>query len=114
VGAAGHGWFTAVPSLPADPERGLRGLRPAPGPRGIYVEDPDAVGAAWTEALSGLRPSVVVFRTDPAVPPIPPHATWDQIVKAAESVLRGDSDRVDVIKEGVKNKLAELLPDSSH
>lgn len=47
------------------------------------------------------------------MPPIPPHATWDQIVKAAESVLRDDSDRVDVIKEGVKSKLAELLPDSS-
>jgi pyruvate dehydrogenase (quinone) len=80
---------------------------------GIYVEDPDDVGPAWTEALGTRRPRVVVFRTDPAVPPIPPHATWDQIVKAAESVLRDDSDRVDVIKEGVKSKLAELLPDSS-
>jgi hypothetical protein len=29
-------------------------------------------------------------------------------------VLCGDSDRVDVIKEGVKSMLAELLPDSSH
>jgi pyruvate dehydrogenase (quinone) len=80
---------------------------------GIYVEDPDDVGPAWTEALGTRRPCVVVFRTDPAVPPIPPYATWDQIVKAAESVLRDDSDRVDVIKEGVKSKLAELLPDSS-
>ena len=45
------------------------------------------------------------FIPDPAIPPIPPHATWDQLVMATESVARGDSDRVDVIKEGVKSKM---------
>ena len=45
-----------------------------------------------------------------AVPPIPPHATWDQLIKSTASVVRGDSDRVDVIKEGVKSKLQEVLP----
>ena len=53
---------------------------------------------------------MVVFRTDPAVPPIPPHATWDQISKAAQSLVRGDSDRLDVVKEGVKSALAGVLP----
>jgi pyruvate dehydrogenase (quinone) len=80
------------------------------GLHAIHVEDPAAVSAAWAEAWSQRRPCVVVFRTDPAVPPIPPHATWDQIHKAAQSVVRGDSDRLDVIKEGVKSKLAEVLP----
>ncbi|HEU4330150.1 MAG TPA: thiamine pyrophosphate-requiring protein [Lapillicoccus sp.] len=80
---------------------------------GIYVEHPDDVGPAWTEALGTRRPCVIVFRTDPAVPPIPPHATWDQMVKAAESIVRGDSDRLDVIKEGVRSKLAEVLPGRS-
>jgi len=32
------------------------------------------------------------------------------MLDAAESVARGDSDRLDVIKEGVKSKLAEVLP----
>ncbi len=77
---------------------------------GITVEDPDRVAAAWDEALASTRPVVIVFQTDPAVPPIPPHATLDQIENAAESVVRGDSDRVDMIKEGVKSKLAEVLP----
>jgi hypothetical protein len=27
-----------------------------------------------------------------------------------ESIVRGDSDRVDVIKEGVKSKVQEFLP----
>ncbi|MGV1009649.1 MAG: thiamine pyrophosphate-requiring protein [Dermatophilaceae bacterium] len=80
------------------------------GLHGILVERPGDVGPGWTEALGQQRPCVIVVRTDPAVPPIPPHATWDQIVKAAESVVRGDSDRIDVIKQGVKSKLAEVLP----
>jgi pyruvate dehydrogenase (quinone) len=53
---------------------------------------------------------VVEFRTDPAVPPIPPHATWDQIEKALESIVRGDSDRGAMIKEGFKSKVQEFLP----
>ena len=60
--------------------------------------------------MAADRPCVVEFRTDPAVPPIPPHATWDQIEKALESIVRGDTDRVDVIKEGVKAKLARVPP----
>jgi pyruvate dehydrogenase (quinone) len=44
------------------------------------------------------------------VPPIPPHATWDQVINATESIVRGDSDRVNMIKEGVKSKLRDLLP----
>ncbi len=53
---------------------------------------------------------MIEFNADPAVPPIPPHATWDQLVQSAESILRGDSDRVDVITEGVKSALADVLP----
>jgi hypothetical protein len=56
----------------------------------------------------------VEFLTDPAVPPIPPHASWDQLEKALKSVVRGDSDRVDVIKEGVKSKIQEFLPGTKH
>jgi pyruvate dehydrogenase (quinone) len=78
--------------------------------QGLDVSDPDDVPAAWDEAIAARRPCVIEFHTDPAVPPIPPHATWDQVLKAAESVARGDSDRVNMIKEGVKAKLQEILP----
>lgn len=80
------------------------------GLQAVSCTDPDEVAASWAEALDARRPCVVVFTTDPAVPPIPPHATWEQVTNAAESVIRGDTDRVDVIKEGVKSKLAEVLP----
>jgi pyruvate dehydrogenase (quinone) len=77
---------------------------------GVKVEKPADVTNAWEQALAADRPCVVEFVTDPAVPPIPPHATWDQMEKALESIVRGDSDRWDVVKEGVKAKMQEFLP----
>jgi len=77
---------------------------------GILAAKPEEVAPAWEEALAADRPCVVEFLTDPAVPPIPPHATWDQLEKALASIVRGDSDRVDVIKEGVKAKIQDFLP----
>jgi pyruvate dehydrogenase (quinone) len=77
---------------------------------GVRVDTPERIGAAWDEALAADRPYLLEFRTDPAVPPIPPHATWEQIENAAEAMIRGDSDRWDVIKEGVKLKAQEFLP----
>ena len=77
---------------------------------GISVDKPEQVEAAWRQALAADRPCVIEFRTDPAVPPIPPHADWDQAVATAKSVLHGDSDRTGMVKQGVKAKLAEFLP----
>ena len=49
-------------------------------------------------------------RCDPNVPPIPPHATFEQAKNAAKAMLHGDEDRWGVIKEGVKTKVQEFLP----
>ncbi|RSS72766.1 thiamine pyrophosphate-requiring protein [Streptomyces sp. WAC06614] len=77
---------------------------------GERVEEPGGVAPAWERALAADRPYVIDFRTDPAVPPIPPHATWDQIKSAAASVLLGDSDRAAMVRQGVKAKVQEFLP----
>jgi len=77
---------------------------------GIHVDKPADVAPAWEAALSADRPAVIAFVTDPAVPPIPPHATLDQIEKSALSIARGDADRWDVVKEGLKSKVQEFLP----
>ncbi|MEU6852173.1 thiamine pyrophosphate-requiring protein [Actinacidiphila alni] len=84
------------------------------GLEGVRVEKPGEVLGAWQQALAADRPFVIDFRTDPAVPPIPPHATLDQIEAAASSVLHGDSDRAAVVKQGVKAKVQELLPGRRH
>ncbi|KUL36893.1 thiamine pyrophosphate-binding protein [Streptomyces sp. NRRL F-4489] len=81
---------------------------------GIRVEEPGAVESAWRQALHANRPFVIDFRTDPAVPPIPPHASLDQIEAAAASVLKGDSDRVSMVRQGLKAKVQEMLPHRHH
>jgi pyruvate dehydrogenase (quinone) len=81
---------------------------------GVRVEKPKHVEAAWDRALASDRPFVIDFRTDPAVPPIPPHASLDQITAAASAVLRGDSDRGSMLKQGVKAKVQEMLPGTRH
>jgi pyruvate dehydrogenase (quinone) len=81
---------------------------------GVRVEEPGGVLEAWQRALTAQRPFVIDFRTDPAVPPIPPHASLDQIEAAASAVLHGDSDRAGVLKQGVKAKMQEMLPGRRH
>ncbi|MFI9722025.1 thiamine pyrophosphate-requiring protein [Streptomyces sp. NPDC052396] len=77
---------------------------------GIRVERPEEVADAWREALAADRPAVVEVLTDPAVPPIPPHADWDQIEATAASIIKGDTDRKGMIRQGVKAKIQEFLP----
>ncbi|WP_411122808.1 thiamine pyrophosphate-requiring protein [Streptomyces sp. x-19] len=81
---------------------------------GVRIEEPGGVESAWRRALQADRPCVLDFRTDPAVPPIPPHATLDQIEAAAASVLKGDSDRAAMVKQGFKAKVQEMLPGHRH
>ncbi|PKW27275.1 thiamine pyrophosphate-requiring protein [Phycicoccus duodecadis] len=80
------------------------------GLQAITVTDPDELGAAWDRALSADRPTVLDVHTDPDVPPVPPHATFEQMKDAAESILKGDAHAWGVVKEGVKTKVQELLP----
>jgi pyruvate dehydrogenase (quinone) len=84
------------------------------GLAGVRVEKPKHVESAWKQALSADRPFVIDFRTDPAVPPIPPHASLDQIEAAASAILRGDSDRGSMIRQGFKAKVQEFLPGTRH
>ena len=75
----------------------------------IAVDRPDEIGGAWDRALTAHRPAVLDVRTAPDVPPIPPHATWEQISSLAEAMAEGDENRWDVLKEGAKVKAKELL-----
>ncbi len=80
---------------------------------GITVDEPGQVGPAWDQALAAGRPTVLDVRTDPDVPPIPPHATFEQAKDAAMALLKGDPDRWGVLKEGLLTKAREILPNRS-
>ncbi|MGW0787958.1 thiamine pyrophosphate-requiring protein [Streptomyces sp. NPDC002911] len=98
----------ALPDVPyADFARSI-------GLGGIRVETTDQVEAAWRQALGSDRPFVIDFRTDPAVPPIPPHASREQAEAVVSSIVKGDSDRSGMIKQGIKAKVQEMLPGHRH
>jgi pyruvate dehydrogenase (quinone) len=77
---------------------------------GLQVDDAADLGKAWDAALSADRPFVLDVRCSPDVPPIPPHATLEQMKAMTSSILSGDEDRWSVVKQGVKTKLQEFLP----
>ncbi|MFF3165030.1 thiamine pyrophosphate-requiring protein [Streptomyces sp. NPDC003273] len=84
------------------------------GLTGVLVEKPEEVEAGWRAALEADGPAVIEFVTDPAVPPIPPHASWEQMEATAKSILKGDEDRGSMIKQGLKAKVQEFLPGDKH
>ncbi len=83
------------------------------GLKGIRVDDPAHVGAAWAEALSSDRPVVLEAITDPDVSPLPPHVTLEQAKHFMSAIAHGDSKSVGIIRQGIKQKLQPLLPGDS-
>jgi pyruvate dehydrogenase (quinone) len=73
------------------------------------VDEPDQLGPAWDAALSAAGPTVLDVRCDPEVPPIPPHATFEQFKSVTEAVLKGDPEAFHLVAEGVRTKAQELL-----
>jgi len=73
------------------------------------VTDPADLAGAWAEALAADRPFVLDVHCDPDVPPIPPHATLEQMKNLATALAKGDTSRWGVIKEGIRTKAREVL-----
>ncbi len=92
------------------PDVDYAGFAAGLGLQAIAVDKPEDVGPAWDRALGADRPTVLDVRCDPNVPPVPPHATYEQMKDAAQALMHGDEDRWGVIKQGVKTKLQEFLP----
>ena len=92
------------------PDVDFAGFAASLGLVAMHVDKPDDIAPAWDRALSADRPTVLDVRCDPNVPPVPPHATFDQMKSAASALLHGDEDRWGVLKQGVKTKLQEFLP----
>jgi pyruvate dehydrogenase (quinone) len=80
------------------------------GLHGIRVDDPARVGAGWDEALGADRPVVYEVVTDPEVPPLPPHITFEQAHALASALAHGDVGRRAVVAQSFRQRLAELLP----
>lgn len=80
------------------------------GLKGIYVGREEDVAPAWEEALASDVPVLIDFRTDPDVPPLPPHMTLEQAKKFASALLQGDPNQAGIIKQTAKQLLSGVLP----
>ena len=80
------------------------------GLKGIRVDDPDQVGAAWDQALGADRPVVLEAITDPDVPPLPPHISLEQARAMLTALAKGDVDRRGVIRQTLRDKVEEFIP----
>jgi len=80
------------------------------GLNAIAVDTDDGIAGAWEQALNNDRPTLLDIRCDPEVPPIPPHATYDQIKETASAVLKGDANAWHLMYQGAKTKAQEFVP----
>jgi pyruvate dehydrogenase (quinone) len=78
------------------------------GFKGIRIDAPEQVGPAWDEALDATVPVVIEAVTDPEVPPLPPHITFEQAKNLASALASGDPARGAIIRQAIKGKLQEL------
>ncbi|WLG93506.1 thiamine pyrophosphate-requiring protein [Pseudomonas sp. FP198] len=80
------------------------------GLKGILVDQESDVASAWEQALAAERPVLIEFRTDPDVPPLPPHIKLEQAKKFASTLLQGDPNERGIVVETAKQVLGALLP----
>ncbi|NYD40517.1 thiamine pyrophosphate-requiring protein [Nocardioides panaciterrulae] len=96
------------------PDISYAGFAGSIGLGAIEVKDPEDLAAAWETALNADRPYVLDVHCDADIPPIPPHATLDQMTNSAKALIKGDASRWGVMKEGIKTKAQEFLPHHDH
>ncbi len=106
----GNPKFDASQSLPDVPYHKFAQLI---GLTGIFCDDPEGVGDAWDRALTSDRPVVLEMKTDPEVPPLPPHITFDAARNFVGFVVKGDSSGLKAVAGAARQLLANLLPEKA-
>ena len=83
------------------------------GLKGIRVDKPEDVGAAWDVALSADRPVVFEAYVSADVTTIPPHISFEEAKNYASALLKGDPNEGGIIKESIKSVAEGLIPHHS-
>ena len=69
---------------------------------GVRIDAPGQIRGAWERAFASDVPFVLEAITDPEVPPLPPHISFDQARKLGAALAQGDPGRAEIVKESVK------------
>jgi pyruvate dehydrogenase (quinone) len=100
----GNPRFAATQDLPNVPYAKFASML---GLKGIYVDDPDDLDAAWRDALAADRPVVLEVKTDANVPPLPPHITSKQVKAFVAAFMKGDRPLAGVMAKSLKEAIQE-------
>jgi pyruvate dehydrogenase (quinone) len=80
------------------------------GLRGIRVDKPEEIGAAWDRALASEVPTVVELVTDPNIPPLPPHVSGKQMKAFASALWHRDPDALKITLASMREVWDGLFP----
>ncbi len=80
------------------------------GFEGIYVDDPEMLAEAWDRALRSTKPVVLEVKTDPEVPPLPPHITLQQAKNFMSTLVKGDQREGNMIVGAARQVIGSILP----
>jgi pyruvate dehydrogenase (quinone) len=103
--------------MEANPEFGVN-LQPidfalfakACGATGYCIDDPKTAETTVKEALAHPGPVVVECVVDANEPPLPGKIKTNQAIHFAEALLKGESDRVAIVKQVAKDLFGDVLP----
>ena len=84
------------------------------GLKGIFCDNPEEVATAWREALAADRPVVLEFKTDPEVPPLPSHITFEQARTFMSTIVKGDPKEGSMLAGVARQVLSSILPGDKH
>ncbi|MFP3643924.1 thiamine pyrophosphate-requiring protein [Paraburkholderia hospita] len=93
-----------IPSVPYHRFAELIGLT------GLYVDNAEQLADAWDTALAAKRPVVLEVKSDPEVPPLPPHVTLAQARAFARTLMEGDPKERSVIANTARQMLGSVIP----
>lgn len=79
------------------------------GLKGIEVTEPEQIVPAWEEAMRSPKPCVLDVRTDPDVPPLPPHITFEQAKGYMSALFKGDPNEMGILKMSLKEMAGTFL-----
>ncbi|WP_342347882.1 thiamine pyrophosphate-dependent enzyme [uncultured Nitrospira sp.] len=79
------------------------------GGTGLTIEDPAECGSIIEEALRAPGPVLVQAVVDPFEPPMPANITISQAAKFAESLAKGEPNRVKIALTALSGRVRELI-----
>lgn len=79
------------------------------GATGYSLRDPALVRATLQEAFTQQGPVLIEVEVDPHEPPLPGKVTTDQAWQFTKAMMRGQKDRLEILKTVVANAIREVV-----